>query len=190
MTLTLTIMVVGAGSVEILPPGILPVSWSTYPPAHFLGAWWRSWPHAQAAQGGYYGRQKEHSFKPNSPICNILCCDTIIISYVSYSSQNWQIGKVGNQLWIVNFWEWTIPRPFPHPDNSLPYRYWSWWVVLLLVLEPMFSYRYTMWMKKLISLFNNFEKLVQILLNLSQQIVEGYKFVLAKFRWKSPVTVQ
>ena len=49
-----------------------------------------------------------------------------------------------------------------------------------------------MWMKKLmISLFNNSEKLVQILLvqillEFSQQIVEGYGFVLAKFRWKRP----
>ena len=39
-----------------------------------------------------------------------------------------------------------------------------------------------MWMKKLqtISLFNNSEKLVQIFLELSQQIVEGYVFVLAQ----------
>ena len=46
-----------------------------------------------------------------------------------------------------------------------------------------------MWMKKLltISLFNNSEKLtVQIHLEFSQQIVEGYEFVLAKFRWKRP----
>ena len=35
-----------------------------------------------------------------------------------------------------------------------------------------------------ISLFNNSEKLVQILLEFSQQIVEGYKFVLAKFLLK------
>ena len=43
--------------------------------------------------------------------------------------------------------------------------------------------QYTMWMKKnLISLFNNSEKRVQILLKFSQQIVEGYEFVLAKFR--------
>ena len=34
----------------------------------------------------------------------------------------------------------------------------------------------------LISLFNNSEKRVQILLKFSQQIVEGYEFVLAKFR--------
>ena len=32
-----------------------------------------------------------------------------------------------------------------------------------------------------ISLFNNYEKLVQILLEFSQQIVEGYESVLAKF---------
>ena len=46
----------------------------------------------------------------------------------------------------------------------------------------------TMWMKKLqaIALFNNSEKLVQIFLECSQAIVEGYKFVLAKFRWKIP----
>ena len=37
-----------------------------------------------------------------------------------------------------------------------------------------------------ISLFNNSEKLVQILLEFNQQIVEGYEFVLAKFRWKRP----
>ena len=44
-----------------------------------------------------------------------------------------------------------------------------------------------MWMKKLtISLFNNSEKLVQILLKFSQQIVEGYEFVLAKFTEKDP----
>ena len=43
-------------------------------------------------------------------------------------------------------------------------------------------------MKKLmISLFNNSEKLAQILLEFSQQIVEGYEFVLAKFHWKRPV---
>ena len=38
----------------------------------------------------------------------------------------------------------------------------------------------------MISLFNNSEKLVQILLELSQHIVEGYPFVhvLAKFCWK------
>ena len=35
-----------------------------------------------------------------------------------------------------------------------------------------------------ISLFNNSEKLLQILLELSQQIVKGYEFVLAKFRWE------
>ena len=47
-------------------------------------------------------------------------------------------------------------------------------------IVPSFS---TMWMKKLtISLFNNSKKLVQILLKFSQQIAEGYKFVLAKFR--------
>ena len=34
----------------------------------------------------------------------------------------------------------------------------------------------------LISLLNNSEKHVQILLKFSQQIVEGYEFVLAKFR--------
>ena len=33
-----------------------------------------------------------------------------------------------------------------------------------------------------LSIFNNSEKLVQILHKVSQQIVEGYKFVLAKFR--------
>ena len=37
-----------------------------------------------------------------------------------------------------------------------------------------------------ISLFNNSEKLVQILLEFSQQIVEGYEFVLAKFRCRRP----
>ena len=37
-----------------------------------------------------------------------------------------------------------------------------------------------------ISLFNNSEKLVLILLEFSQQIVEGYEFVLAKFSWKRP----
>ena len=35
-----------------------------------------------------------------------------------------------------------------------------------------------------ISLLNNSEKLVQILLEFSQQIVEGYELVLARFRWK------
>ena len=45
-----------------------------------------------------------------------------------------------------------------------------------------------MCMKKLltISLFDNSEKLVQILLEFDQQIVEGYEFVLAKFRCKRP----
>ena len=45
-----------------------------------------------------------------------------------------------------------------------------------------------MWMKRLltISLFNNSEKLVQILLEFSQHIVESYEFVLAKFHWKRP----
>ena len=50
-------------------------------------------------------------------------------------------------------------------------------------LEKLHSY--CIWVKK-ISLFNNSEKLVQILLEFSHQIVEGYKFVLAKFRWKRP----
>ena len=37
-----------------------------------------------------------------------------------------------------------------------------------------------------ISLFNNSQKLnIQILLKFSQQIVEGYKFVLAKFAEKA-----
>ena len=45
----------------------------------------------------------------------------------------------------------------------------------------------TMRMKKLmISLFNNSEKLVRILLKFSQQIVEDYEFVLAKFCWERP----
>ena len=39
----------------------------------------------------------------------------------------------------------------------------------------------------MISLFNYTEKLVQILLEFSQQIVEGYEFVLAEFRWKRPL---
>ena len=59
----------------------------------------------------------------------------------------------------------------------------------LIVLSELQQVQYNiMWMKKLktISLFNNSEKLVQILLEFSQQIVEGYKFVLAKFRWKRP----
>ena len=44
----------------------------------------------------------------------------------------------------------------------------------------------TVLMKTLtISLFNNSEKLVQILLEFSQQIVEGYEFVLAKFTKKT-----
>ena len=34
----------------------------------------------------------------------------------------------------------------------------------------------------MISLLNNSEKLVQILLDFSQQIVQGYEFVLTKFR--------
>ena len=39
-----------------------------------------------------------------------------------------------------------------------------------------------MWMKKImIFLFNNSKKLVQILLKFSQQIVEDYEFVVAKF---------
>ena len=38
------------------------------------------------------------------------------------------------------------------------------------------------WKHLTIFLFNNSEKLVQILLEFSQQIVEGYEFVLAKFR--------
>ena len=44
------------------------------------------------------------------------------------------------------------------------------------------------WMKKLltISLVNNSKKSEQILLEFSQQIVEGYEFVLAKFCWKRP----
>ena len=37
-----------------------------------------------------------------------------------------------------------------------------------------------------IYLFNNSEKLVQIILEFSQQIVEGYEFVLAQFHWKRP----
>ena len=37
-----------------------------------------------------------------------------------------------------------------------------------------------------ISFFNNSKKLQQILLEFSQQIVEGYEFVLAKFRRKRP----
>ena len=37
-----------------------------------------------------------------------------------------------------------------------------------------------------ISLFNNSEKPVQILLEFIQQIAEGYEFVSAKFRWKRP----
>ena len=46
-----------------------------------------------------------------------------------------------------------------------------------------------MWMKNLktISFFNNSEKLVQILLEVNQQIVEGYEFVefvVVKFHWK------
>ena len=43
-----------------------------------------------------------------------------------------------------------------------------------------------MWMKKLLTiyLFNNSKKLVQILIKFSQQIVEDYEFVLAKFCWK------
>ena len=46
----------------------------------------------------------------------------------------------------------------------------------------------TMWMKKslMILLLNNYEKLVLILLEFNQQIVEGYEFVLANFRWKRP----
>ena len=36
------------------------------------------------------------------------------------------------------------------------------------------------------SLFNNSEKLVQILLEFSQHIVEHYEFVVAKFHWKRP----
>ena len=40
------------------------------------------------------------------------------------------------------------------------------------------------WKSGTISLFNNSQKLVQILLKFSQQKVEGYEFVLAKFRWK------
>ena len=40
-----------------------------------------------------------------------------------------------------------------------------------------------------ISLFNNSEKLVQILLKFSQHIVEGHEFVLAKFRWKKSLSV-
>ena len=42
-----------------------------------------------------------------------------------------------------------------------------------------------MWMKKAtIFLFNNSEKLVQILLEFSQQRAEGYEFMLAKYRSK------
>ena len=40
--------------------------------------------------------------------------------------------------------------------------------------------------EKTLSLFDNSDKLVQILLEFSQQIVDGYEFVLAKFRWKDP----
>ena len=40
------------------------------------------------------------------------------------------------------------------------------------------------WTTLTISIFNTSEKLVQILLEFSQQIVEGYEFVLAKFRYK------
>ena len=40
-----------------------------------------------------------------------------------------------------------------------------------------------------ISLFNNSEKLVQILLEFRRQIVEGKEFVLAKFCWKRPLSV-
>ena len=42
-----------------------------------------------------------------------------------------------------------------------------------------------MWMEKkppTISIFNNSQKIVRILPKFSQQKVEGYKFVLAKFR--------
>ena len=38
----------------------------------------------------------------------------------------------------------------------------------------------------MISLFNNSKKLVQILLEFSQQIVEGYECVLTKFAEKDP----
>ena len=41
--------------------------------------------------------------------------------------------------------------------------------------------------KNLQFLSNNSEKLVQILLEFSQQIVEGYEFVLVKFCWKRPI---
>ena len=41
-----------------------------------------------------------------------------------------------------------------------------------------------MWMKKLISLFNNSEKLVQIILEFSEQIVEGYEFVIDRVSLK------
>ena len=37
-----------------------------------------------------------------------------------------------------------------------------------------------------ISLFNNSEKLVQSLLELIQQVVEGYEYVLSKSRWIRP----
>ena len=58
----------------------------------------------------------------------------------------------------------------------------------LLLLCPLHvCFNNTMWMKNLtICLCNNSEKLVQILLESSQQIVIGYEFVLAKFRWKRP----
>ena len=37
-----------------------------------------------------------------------------------------------------------------------------------------------------ISLFNNSMKLVEILLQFNQWVVEGYEFVFAKFLWKVP----
>ena len=54
-------------------------------------------------------------------------------------------------------------------------------------LTPEVTLVNTMWMKTLtISLFNNSKKLVQILLDFSQQMVEDYELVLAKFWWKEP----
>ena len=62
--------------------------------------------------------------------------------------------------------------------------YVNFWSRLLLscvqsIVEKVFCYVDEK--TQTISLFNNSEKHVQILLKFSQQIVEGYKFILEKF---------
>ena len=73
----------------------------------------------------------------------------------------------------MSFWVVQIPKRQKVEWNLWPSKYLSHFSRFIYHVDE----------KTLtISLFNNFEKLVQILLEFSQQIVEGYEFVLAKFR--------